>query len=77
MASRKDLSEIAQLRRQIAAEYAAMRFAISGLSQGMASHDFIRARFKNVGTCCDRLETHVGEQEATTIMCELYSEIMQ
>lgn len=70
-------SEIAQLRQQIAAEYVAMRFAISGLSQGMSSHEFIRARFKNVGACCDRLERHVGEQEATAIMCELYNDIMR
>lgn len=70
-------SEIARLRKQIADEYTAMRLGIAGLSKGAASHEFIRARFKNVGACCDRLEAHIGEQEATHIMCELYNDIMK
>ncbi len=69
-------SEVARLREQIEAEYLAMRFGLSGLAKGMATHQFIHARFKNIGTCCDRLETHVGEQEATRIISELYNEVM-
>ncbi len=70
-------SEVARLRQQITAEYEAMKLGISGLSSGSATHKFITARLHRVDLCCDQLQGHVGEREATRIICELYNEVMK
>lgn len=65
-------SEVMRLREQISAECQAMNQALYGLVSGVAVHSFIVARLNRVGACCNQLEKHVGEREATRILCELY-----
>jgi hypothetical protein len=65
-------SEVTRLRQQIAAECQAMNQALYGFVSGAAAHSFIVARLNRVGACCTQLEKHVGAQEATRILCELY-----
>ena len=43
-------SEVARLRRLIAAEYEAAQRGLTGLSQGTAKHAFIEARMNGAGT---------------------------
>jgi hypothetical protein len=70
-------SEVARLRQQITAECQAMKLGMSGLASGTATHTFITARLHRVDLCCDQLQGHVGEREATRILCELYDEVMK
>ncbi len=65
-------SEVAQLREQIALECRASWGALHALSSGTAQHNFIMARFKNMGVYHGRLTELVGEEQATDILCEEY-----
>ncbi len=65
-------SEVAQLRQQIALECRAGWAALHALNSGMAQHQFISARFKQVEKCHERLTALVGEDQATDILCEEY-----
>ncbi|GCE08904.1 hypothetical protein KDH_15020 [Dictyobacter sp. S3.2.2.5] len=71
------MSEVAKLRQQIELELVAMRRGLSGLSCGDARHAFIRARMDRVGVCQDRLAHHLGESDATLVVCELYIQTME
>ena len=68
-----DMSEVARLRRRIAEECEASWWALYGLASGMAQHEFIRARFRRMEDYHTRLSAIVGEEEATTILCEVYN----
>jgi hypothetical protein len=67
------MSEVAELRRRIAAECDAGWWALHGLASGKAQHEFIRARFTQIEVCCVRLTKLVGEEQATDILCEVYT----
>lgn len=69
-------SEVALLRWQIEREVEAMRLAMSGLAFGTARHDFINARMDRIGAYQEQLTNHIGEQEASKIVCTLYVEAM-
>lgn len=68
------MSEVAKLRQRIAAECDASWWALHGLASGTAQHEFIRARFNTMERCCSRLTELVGEEHATTILCEIYNQ---
>ena len=70
-------SEVTRLREQIATECQAMNQALYGFASGVAAHNFILARLHRVDMCWHQLEEHVGEQEATRMLCELYDEAMK
>ena len=70
-------SEVSRLREQIATECQAMNQALYGFASGVAAHNFIVARLQRVDVCWHQLEEHVGEQEATRMLCELYDEAMK
>ncbi|GCE13724.1 hypothetical protein [Tengunoibacter tsumagoiensis] len=69
-------SEVAQLRQQIVEEYEAMKRGLSGLKLGSAKHAFIDARMKRVDGYHNQLSQHVGEQDATMAICELYVQVI-
>ncbi|GCE23291.1 hypothetical protein [Dictyobacter kobayashii] len=71
------MSEIAQLRQQIELELVAMRRGLSGLSCGSARHAFIHARMDRIGEWQDSLAHHLGENDATMVVCELYIQAME
>ncbi|MEO8972031.1 MAG: hypothetical protein ABI406_10595 [Ktedonobacteraceae bacterium] len=62
-------SEVARLRRRIEEEYGAAQRGLCGFAV-MAQHAFITARMENVWVLREQLVTHVGEDEATRLMCE-------
>jgi hypothetical protein len=70
-------SEIAEVRRQIELELEAMRSGMNGLTLGTARHAFIQARMERIGAFQDRLAIHVGEANATQIVCKLYMQTME
>ncbi|GCE45707.1 hypothetical protein EI42_02876 [Thermosporothrix hazakensis] len=70
-------SEVARLREQIEQEFIALRRGLSGLSSGMARHSFIHSRMERIGSIQSSLAEHVGEKEATHVMCELYMQNME
>ena len=45
-------SEVAKLRQQIADECEASWQALYGLAAGVAQHEIIRQRFRNMDQCC-------------------------
>jgi hypothetical protein len=69
-------SEVAQLRRKIAEEYEAMRMGFSGFASGTTKHAFIDARMKRVDSYHEQLSRQIGEEEAATIICELYIKVI-
>ncbi|QBD83122.1 hypothetical protein EPA93_47050 [Ktedonosporobacter rubrisoli] len=70
-------SEVARLRQQIEWELEAMRRGLTGLAQGVSSHTFIHARMERINTCRYTLAGHVGEAEATQLVCTLYMRAME
>jgi len=68
-------SEVARLRERLEAEHRACVWALQGLSSGTAQHQFITARFRRMDACCVRLGELVGEEEATTTLCEIFDGI--
>lgn len=66
------MSDIAQLRRQIIQEMEALRLVFDGFAMGSARHEFIHARMQNINGHQVGLAKHVGENDAATIVCELY-----
>ena len=69
-------SEVAQLRQKIVEEYEAMKRGLTGFAWGAAKHAFIDARMKCVDGYYDQLAKHVGSQEATNTVCELYIDVI-
>jgi hypothetical protein len=69
-------SEIAQLRQRITEEYEAMKRGLTGLASGSAKHAFIAARMRHVDDYYGQLAQHIGVQEATQAVCELYIEVI-
>jgi hypothetical protein len=63
-------SEVARLRQQIAAEYAATEQALHGLAQGTAQHRIITARMERICACVDELADLVGIERASRIFAE-------
>ena len=68
-------SEIARLREQIAQEYEAAQWALSGTAYGTAKHQFITGRMERIGTCHEALKHLVGEREATRMMVKTLEEL--
>ncbi len=66
------LSEVALLRRSIEAEIETMQRGFSAFAAGGSRHEFIRAQMARIGDHQDKLAEHVGEKDASTIVCELY-----
>ena len=62
-------SEIARIRQQIELEYEAAERALYGFAI-TAPHDFITARMERIHDLHVELTQHVGENEATRLLCE-------
>jgi hypothetical protein len=69
-------SEVAQLRTRILNEYEAMKRGLSGVASGTARHEFIDARMRHVDGYYKQLSRHVGEQEATNTITDLYQQVI-
>ncbi|GLV60143.1 hypothetical protein KDH_69660 [Dictyobacter sp. S3.2.2.5] len=63
-------SEVAQLLRQIEAEYSAAKRGLTGLCTGGSKHSFITARMENIGGHYGRLAQLVGEGRAMRLVLE-------
>ncbi len=69
-------SEVARLRQQIELESVAMKLAMNGFAT-VANHEFITHKYDAIGKCQEQLSAHVGEQQATQIMVEIYVRVME
>ena len=67
------MSEVARLRQRIAEECEASWQALYGLASGVAQHEVIMSKFRNMEKHCLRLTELVGEEQATEILCEEYN----
>ena len=67
-------SEVARLRRQIAAEYQAATRGLTGLAI-TAQHAFITARMENLERCRQQLNVLVGEGESTRLFTETLADL--
>jgi hypothetical protein len=65
-----NVSEVATLREQIAAQYVAASLGLQGLNAGTARHDFITARQERVAALHEELKEIVGD-EAMGIVIEV------
>lgn len=61
-------SEVQRLMAQIEAEYTSALRGLTGVAAGTARHDFIAARYHNMGVYCDALSQQVGEEQATNML---------
>ncbi len=69
------MSEIARLRREIERECEAMRLALYGYAS-VASHTIIEQKYNNLGKHQEELEKHVGKEEASNIVAEVYTKVV-
>jgi len=69
-------SEVARLRQQSELESVAMKLAMYGFAT-VAKHEFITHKYDAIGTYQEQLSTHLGEQQATQIMVEIYTKVME
>ena len=67
-------SEVAQLRQQIADEYAAAHRALYEFA-AVGRHEIITNRFNQAGQYIDQLAQFVGEQEANTMSAQIYIQV--
>lgn len=65
------MSEIARLRRQIELECQAMQNIMR--YSAVASHRAINRRYRNLDSCHEQLKTLVGEEQAVSIVCDIYN----
>lgn len=63
-------SEVAQLLKQMTAEYEAGKRGLEGLAQGTAKHDFIAQRVENMQRCHAGLIALVGNAQAYALLAE-------
>jgi hypothetical protein len=63
-------SEVARLREEIAAAYAAADLALHASAWGTARHQIITARMERMGRCVEELATLVGIEEASRILVD-------
>ena len=70
-------SEVARLLKQIDLAFEAAQLGMSGLAQGAARHDFIKAKLDQVGVFEAQLAAHVGIDEANRLVCEHYIQIIK
>ena len=68
-------SEVARLRERIERECEAIRRVFEEPAI-VASHASIEARYRNLQGLSEELKPHVGEQEATHILVEVYKEVV-
>jgi hypothetical protein len=68
-------SEVARLRQQIELECQAiqhlMQFSV------VASHHAINGRYRNLDQYRDQLKTLVGEDQATSIVVDIYNQLVK
>jgi hypothetical protein len=64
------MSEVARLRAQIEAEYAAAQQGLTGLAAGTARHTFLLARMERTWHLTEQLAGLVGIEEAAAILVE-------
>ncbi len=70
-------SEVARLRAQIEREHAAGMWALSGLAEGTARHNFIQRRLEHMSVAHQGLINLLGEEQATTIVCEIFDRTLE
>lgn len=70
-------SEVARIRQQIEMEIEAMRRGMNEVALGTARHDFIHRKMERIGNCQDSLAAHVGQTEASQIVCQVYMQTME
>ena len=63
-------SEVAFLMAQFDAERQAAEWALTGLAQGVARHQFITARMERMGAIKEELKELIGEDEAVNLVVE-------
>jgi hypothetical protein len=63
-------SEVARLREQIDAEYAAAFAGLYGLSAGSARHDFIHRRMERVAEIGAELIERIGKEAAIPLIVQ-------
>lgn len=69
-------SEVARIRHQITRELESMQHGFRGFTVGTARHEFIHAKMQQLADHQDQLSKLVGTHDATTIVCELYINII-
>src|SRR5947209_20175590 len=73
---REPLSEIAQIKQQIALEYLAAKWGLSGLAYGTARHPQITARMERMGASFTQLTHVVGSPEqAAQILADVMKDL--
>ncbi len=69
-------SEVAHLIQQIERETQAMQLAMTG-SATVASHAIIAHRYDTIGHYREQLVPFVGEEQATNLMVDTYSSVVE
>ena len=68
-------SEIAKLKQQIEDECQSLYLLFNGYAT-VSSHDMIHHKYEAIDQHTKQLAVHIGEEEATNVMCETYNKVM-
>ncbi len=71
------VSEVELIRASIETELVAMRLGLSGLAAGVAKHQFIEAKMRNLRVHEDQLAQHVGGEQAILFSCQTYIRVIE
>ena len=67
----ENTSEVARLMSRIATEYEAAQSGLTGITYGMARHDFINARMENIAVLHSELAREIGPMQAIKLIAEI------
>lgn len=65
-------SEVAQLLARIEQEHASCVWALTGLAEGTARHDFIQHGLERIAIAHEGLSQLIGEQQAAAALCAVF-----
>lgn len=69
-------SEVAQLMQRIKLECESLRLAMHGYA-AVSSHKTITHKYRLLDRYREQLATHVGDEQATNMMNEMYNRVVQ
>ena len=70
-----NISEVARMRQQIAAEYLSAQLGLSGLAEGTTRHSFITTKMERMGESFETLAEMMGKEQAIQIVAETLQEV--
>jgi hypothetical protein len=70
-----NISDVARVRQQIAAEYLSAQLGFFGLAEGTTRHSFITTKMERMGESFETLTKMMGKEQAIQIVADTLQEV--